>query len=376
MAKNKKDLRFFTTNPTADKAKVNLEILNIIKKNALVSINDIAKRSGVPDDIVANYLNSCVKKDLLKLSGSDSGEWGKFNGDGKMTLGVGFDDRNCIMSLMNFCGDIVTREEIPLKVLEGLKGRIKEFKEMITEIGRGTKLRGSDLSYIGLAIPEKMEQKNPKCKAILSEGINRLFGSEVFITKEATAAGYGEMDAGASAGKRNILYMYTDIGIGVVIKNEIIFEQNDENKEQNEAYLRPWEQFDIVNTTKSLVNKGVGTDVVKLVDGDIDSITLVTVLDAAANDDELSEDLVKRSGLALGVRVAYLVNLFGPEVVILGGGTEKKEGKFASYVSESAKRFLLNDRVGTIEIVPSILGRAASSVGAALLCRRELFMEV
>ena len=376
MVKMKRELRFFKLKPDDEKATINLSILNAIKEDALVSINEISKESGVPDDLVAGYINSCVKNDLLKLSGSDQGETVKFNDDGKQTLGFGFDDEKCMLSLVDLNGKITASEEIPMKVLSGLKGRIKEFKEIVTEIGKHTRLRGSDIFSIGVAIPEKMDEKNPRCKEILADGINHLFGSEVFITNEATAAGYGEMDAGKSTDKRNILYMHTDIGNGVIIRNEIILKHNDDTPQDGEAYLRPWDQFDVVKTAKQLVSKGLGTDIVNMVNGDIDAIKLTTVLEASANDDELSEDLVKRSALALGVRVAYLVNIFGSKIVVLGGGTERKEGNFAGSVSESAQRFLLNDRVNTTEIIPGVLGSAASSVGAALLCRREIFMEV
>lgn len=374
MVHNKKEIQFFIKNPNDEKARINLGMLNAIKKEAAISINDVSKKADTPDDIVANYVNACVKKDLLKLVGSDSGETVKFNDEGKKTLGISFDNENCILNLVDLAGNIVTTEQIPMGVLSALKGRIKEFKEIIAELGRGTRLRGSDHFNIGLAIPEEMVQTNPRCIEILAEGVNHLFGSEVFVVKSATAAGYGEMDS-ASSGAKNILYMHTDIGIGVVIKDEIIFEESD-SASGMEAYLRPWEQFDIANTAKNLVNKGVGTDIVNVVDGDIDKITLSTVLEASSKNDELAEDLVKRAGLALGVRTAYVVNILAPEAVVLGGGTEQKEGNFTSYVVESARRFLLNDRVETTKIVPGVLGKSGSSIGAALLCRRKLFMEV
>jgi glucokinase len=169
--------------------------------------------------------------------------------------------------------------------------------------------------------------------------------------------------------------MYADVGSGVIIKSEMIFEAGVADSGES-AYLRPWKQFSIVETAKSLVNKGLGTDIVDMVDGNIDSITLDVVLSAAENHDELAEDLVKRSALALGVRVAYLTNMFNTGIVILGGGMEKKEGDFTQFVNESAKRFFLKDLAGKVDIVSGVLGKEASSIGAASLCRRELFMEV
>ena len=91
--------------------------------------------------------------------------------------------------------------------------------------------------------------------------------------------------------------------------------------------------------------------------------------------DELAEDLVKRSALALGVRAAYLVNLFDCGNIILGGGIEIKEGDYAGNVKESAEKFVLKKNFGKMKIIPGVLGKESSSIGAAALCRRELFME-
>ena len=173
-----------------------------------------------------------------------------------------------------------------------------------------------------------------------------------------------------------MLYLHSDIGSGVVIKKEIIFEAHESARGQGESYLAPWKQFGIVETAKDLVNKGLGTDIVNMVNGDVDAITLEVVLQATENGDELAEDLVRRAGLALGVRAAYLVNIFGVTTVIIGGGVEKKEGGFIKCVKESQERFLLKGLQGGVEVIPCVLGKESSSIGAAALCLRELFMEV
>jgi glucokinase len=112
-----------------------------------------------------------------------------------------------------------------------------------------------------------------------------------------------------------------------------------------------------------------------MVNGDVGKITTRVVLEAAAKQDELAEDLVKRSALALGVRIAYMANIFGPDIVVIGGGVEQGSGDFVGFAKESAKKFLLKDRRDKLEIVPGALGENVSSIGAASLCRRELFME-
>ena len=66
MVKNPKETKWFTVNPGDEKARINLSILNAIKRNTPDFINDIANNSGIPDDIVTSYINSYVANNLLK----------------------------------------------------------------------------------------------------------------------------------------------------------------------------------------------------------------------------------------------------------------------------------------------------------------------
>jgi predicted NBD/HSP70 family sugar kinase len=374
MARKKTNIRFFRTQPDNEKTQFSLKVLNLLKQEQPVSIDALGKKAGAADR-AAEYINSCVKKDLLKISGSGKDGPVKFNTSFRDILGVGFNAHECILTVMNLGGKVLEKELLDIGLLVKLKGRNKEIKEIASEIAGRTRLKDRDLSCAGLAIPQTLKEKNLKSQDILAEGIAHAFGCDVFITGEATAAGYAEKDLGKGMQDKDTLYMHSDIGTGVVIKGEMIFEADETSGEGNSAYLRSWDQFSVVATAKSLVNKGLGTDIVNMVNGDVDAITLGVVFDAAEKKDELAEDLLKRSGLALGVRVAYLVNMFNVDTVILGGGTEKKEGEFISYVKESSARFLLKDRANKLKIVPCALDKEASSVGAASLCRRELFME-
>jgi len=294
----------------------------------------------------------------------------------KKLLGIGLDGNKCILTVVNVSGNITATEKIEISPLSLFKGKRKELKHILEKISAGTSFTGETFHSAGIAVAEKMSRLNGKSGDILARGIKRLFNCDVLLVREATAAGYGEKESGKHSAKTNMLYLHSDVGAGVMMKNEMFFEEEpDDDKGSSRRYLSSWEQFDIVATAKKLVDKGVGTDIVNMVSGNTDNITLETVLKAAEKNDELADDLVKRSGLALGVRTAYLVNMFNPEIVILGGGTRGAEGIFARGVKESMKPFLLKERIESVEIVPATLGSEASSIGAALLCRRELSME-
>jgi len=374
MAKKKVETRFFKIRPETDKEQIALDIFHQFKKSKIFTKDAVRGAVKISGDFLDYYVDLCSSKKLLKPV--DTGDRFTFNTDQSRLLGIGFKDSNCYLTVMDLGGNIVDKEIIEIELL--LKGgsKNKDISAIVREIADQTKLNKNKYQSCGIAIPEEMIEMNPKSIDILTRGVHDLFGCRVFSTRSATAAGYADRDSREEVKDKNVLYVYSDVGIGVVFKRESIFEAYEYSDEKFGAYLRPWNQFSIVNTTKSLVSRGVGTEIVQMVKGNIENITMDVVLTAAENKDELAEDLVKRSGLALGVRVAYLINMFNVEYVLFGGGTEKDEGGFIECVHDSMAKFLSKDIMDNLKIVTGMMGKLSSSAGAASLCRRELFMEV
>ncbi|MCK5451522.1 MAG: ROK family protein [Candidatus Omnitrophica bacterium] len=366
-----KNIRPFRIYPDDERSQSNLRIFDVLKRETAISVGEISAKANVSEEVVADYMNICVKNDLIKISAAAKGELADLNNSFQKLLGIGFCGEECILTGVNLEGEVSWREYVNLNHILGENTRSKDISQIKDKIEKSVKSKKDEYHFTGLAIPEQMNENVAKT---LAKSIKEIFKGDILIVKAATASGYAEKSHKKKA--KNTLYMYRDIGIGVVLKNETIYETGESKLSSDRLYLRPWEQFDIIKTTKNLVNKGVGTDIVNMVGGDVNKITLEIVLSAAQKKDELAEDLIKRSGLALGVRVAYLVNIFSPDVVIIGGGIEQDKKDFIGFVEESAKKFLLKDKIDKLVIIPGELGREVSSIGAALLCRREMFMEV
>jgi glucokinase len=367
-------IRHFTISDHNEALQTKLNIFDAIKNNDGVTVEELASKAGVAQEFLTHLISAYQKKNLIEVTDTEGKKTVNLKGTERNFLGVGFDGENCYLALVDAAGKVTKREKVLIPTLKGFKGRIREFKEVIRELARGTRLRGSSLYAAGMTMSESLESKSERAIPMLAEGISHLFGCGVIFAKEATAAAYGEREYSDELKDKGILYMHTDSGNGVIIKGQSIFQKKGPGQGR-ESYLRPWWQFDAAKTAKDLVNKGLGTEIVTIVNGDIDSITIRDVLDAAQNKDELAEDLVRRSALAIGVRAAYLVNIFDVDHIVLGGGIDKKEGNFAQHVKESLGRFLLAEKTGKIRVMNGVLGEESFAIGAALLCRRELFME-
>ena len=113
-----------------------------------------------------------------------------------------------------------------------------------------------------------------------------------------------------------------------------------------------------------------------LVAGDIKKVTLLTVVSAAESGDVLAVSLLKDAGGRLGRKAAFLVNLFNPEIVIIGGGIEVAGAIFLDAVRETVKQSSVPEATEKLRIIPSQLGENGVSLGAAALVAQNYFISV
>jgi len=369
MKRNLGSVNWIKASPSNKSSENVLKIFHYIKKGKESSVDALAEKAMVAEKTVKQSLDFLKEKNVLDLVENKV----RLNKDCKKVLGVGFAQEKVILTVMNLRGEGIAKEQIEISPIQKLKGRKKEIKEIVKKIKSETKLRGHDFFLAVIAMPQRIEDFDIGAPDTIAETFVRLFKCNVFLSKEVTAVGYGEKQQVKD--EENVIYVHSDVGSGIIVQDETIL-QAKEGVCEKTSYLRPWNQYDLVNMTKNLIKKGVGTDVVKMVGGDMDKITLDVILEAAEKQDELANDLVKRSALALGVRTAYLVNVYKAPVVILGGGIENKEGGFSECMKESATKFLCNSVSGKFKILSGTLGSEASSIGAAELGRRQLFIDM
>ena len=112
-----------------------------------------------------------------------------------------------------------------------------------------------------------------------------------------------------------------------------------------------------------------------MVGGDVTKLTKEIIIAAANKRDKLAVELVSNAARNLGVRVAYLVNIFNPDIVVIGGGVEKSGEVFMDAIKETVKKFSFEEPASIVKIVPTLLEDNSVVLGAAALAAREVFIE-
>ncbi|MFC1942383.1 ROK family protein [Chloroflexota bacterium] len=204
-----------------------------------------------------------------------------------------------------------------------------------------------------------------------------------FLVNDASAAALGEHRFGAGKGIDNLILITlgTGIGGGIVINGEMydgvcgsagefghmIIEINGQECGcGNNGCLEALASGTAVaRDAVERISKGGQSSLVKIVKGKIENITAEKVGEAAKNGDSLALDVLSTAGRYLGIGMVSLVNIFNPEMIILGGGM----ATLGSLLIDPAERLVAEMAfpisAQAVRIVTAQLGNEAGVYGAA-----------
>ena len=102
-----------------------------------------------------------------------------------------------------------------------------------------------------------------------------------------------------------------------------------------------------------------------LVNGRVEEITAQTVVQAALEGDRVALEVVEQTAFYIGVGLASLITILGPEVIVMGGGVLTQWELFAPTVKRSAVEWANMVHPERVRILPSALGYDVGVIGAA-----------
>jgi glucokinase len=208
-------------------------------------------------------------------------------------------------------------------------------------------------------------------------------GLEVALENDANCAVLAETWVGAARGGRWVIGLTLGTGIGGAIVNEgklhrgasdaagefghMVIDLNGPlcgcgNRGCLEALASG---RNIARRAQQLIRCGRPSRLADLVEGHVDEITAELVYRAAAEGDEMSQQVTADTARFLGIGVANYVNIFNPDiVVILGGVAAAGDALFTPLRAQVAER-AFRSMVEVCRIVPGALGGLAGVYGAA-----------
>jgi len=291
--------------------------------------------------------------------------------DGKRVIGVDLGGTKILAGIVERDGQVERRRENPTPVgsQEELLARLDASVE---------ELLGEEIAALGFGIPSPVDQQTGRALQAVNIPLGadidfrsrmaERFGLPVAIENDANAATYAEFHFGAGRDIQTMvmLTLGTGCGGGAVVEGRL---------------FRGWAEFGhIVIVYDGLPCQGTctgrghlepyvtGVAAAKLareVFGPaVDAHRLVRL---AAEGDAQARDILAGIGRHLGAGIGSLVNIFNPELVVIGGGFAAAGDFILDPAREIVRREALAHAGYRLRIVRAELGTAAGLIGAGLV---------
>lgn len=207
------------------------------------------------------------------------------------------------------------------------------------------------------------------------------------IANDADAAALGEVRNGAAKGKKNavLLTIGTGVGGGIILDGKIFRGQLRGGCEPGHMVIRQQgklctcgrrgclEQYASAAALMEAGRKAVEQNPYSLLgqmcSGETAELNGQMIFAAARKEDAAAKAVLDEYEEDLSAGIANLVNIFRPEVVILGGGVSAQGKNLTEALQEKVSSMCFGGTYGEIPpIVTSKLGNDAGIIGAAYLC--------
>lgn len=300
------------------------------------------------------------------------------------------------IGVINFKGDVVQLQmDIPFKLedtpecLELLCQHIENFMTGLA-IDKN-KLLGVNVVLCGRVNPELGYSYSffNFGGTSLSCAMTERLKVDVSIDNDGRAMLYGEFMKGVVKGQRHIVFINVSWGLGMSIIIDGKLYQGKSGFAGEFGHNYGYDNQVICNCGKrgcietevscsALYRKFVehlrnGENSVVLAGKTVDEITLQDVFEAIAKEDLLAIELVEEIASQLGLHVAAIINVFNPEMVILGGDLSCAGDYLLQPIITAVRKYTLNLMNRDSDIVLSKLKDRAGVIGACLLARSKMF---
>jgi glucokinase len=224
----------------------------------------------------------------------------------------------------------------------------------------------------------------------LKKELEKHLGLPVFVENDANISVLGVHVAELKSKPRSVvgIFVGTGIGGGLIVNGELysgfnhtageighmVIDVNGPkcgcgNKGCFEAVAS---RTAIFQRIKAGVKDGEKTLLTEMLGDSLEDMRSGDLRKAIRRGDKFVAKVIEQTAENIGIGVANLVNILGPEVVVLGGGVvEALADEMTSVIIKTAKDHAMPGTIKGVDIIASKLGDNAGITGAAVLARRE-----
>lgn len=314
-------------------------------------------------------------------------------------LGIDMTRHHLHMALMDFKGDIVDHEmgisytyENTPESFETLCAHIRKFIDRSGNLKN--KIHNININISGRVNPESGHSYSSFyfSEEPIADILSKKLGYRVGIDNDTRAMAYGEFMKGAVEGQKNIIFVNVSwgLGVGIIIDGKLYYGKSGFSGEfghfpifDNEILCHCGKKGCLETEASGLavhrmvlehIANGESTILTEMVK-DTSKLTLTDIIKATNQEDTMCIEIVEQMGYKLGKYIAGLINIFNPDLVVIGGQVAETDGFIMLPIRSAIRKYSLNLVNKDSQIVLSKLKNRAGIIGSCMVARSRLFAD-
>lgn len=312
-------------------------------------------------------------------------------------IGVDLGGTNIAVGIVNENGDLLRKSSVPTGADREPDLIIKDMAELCRKLVAEEGLQVSDIEYAGIATPGTADSDTgivvyannlPFLNYPLAAKLKEFLGvKKVLIENDANAAAKGEAACGAAKGFKDsvMITLGTGLGGGIVIDNKVYSGFNHAGAELGHIVIDLngkscscgrkgcWEAYSsatgLINMTKEKLASVKDTVMHEMVEKE-GKVSGRTAFDAMRKGDKAAKEVVDEYIYDLAMGITNIINIFQPEVLVIGGGICNEKEYLTKPLQEIIDREQYsrnNPEDLKTKVRIAALGNDAGIIGAAML---------
>ncbi len=367
---------------------------------------DICKDFNISSPTSMGLLNELMEEGIVEKQGQAKSEGGRkpdlygLRDNSLFILSVAMGRFKTKMAIFDNNNNNLTGIKVfPIKIskdLSALDPLYERAEELIVSSGiNRKKLMGIGINMPGLVNSREGNNytyllTDSKTES-LQEMLSNKFNKPVYIQNDVKSAALAEYRFGLARGRKDVLVLSLDwgIGLGILMDGKLMVGTTGFAGEighiplVNDGTLCYCGKLGCLETVASgialarMAKEGIksGQDSLlnELSEEEIDKIEPKLVIEAANRGDQYAINILSQVGINLGKGIAILIQLFNPELIILGGKIAEAKQYISTPIQQSINTYCMEQLREKTRIALSDLGENAGVLGSVAVVMENIF---
>ena len=394
--------RSFLSNIDGKNSILKKEIIALCINEDGYSIADLSKELNTSIPTITKLVGELMDEGFLVDMGKMGTNGGRrpiiygLNPSAGYFVGTDIKKESISIAVTNFKGQLVDYlEDLPF-IIGNSKESFRQLCSTIKDYLADNGIDPNEVLAYGVNLTGRVNNETGYCFTYfigedksISEFLKEELQAEVFVENDSRAMTYGEYICGVANNEKNMLFINVTwgLGMGMIIDGRLSYGKSGFSGEIGHFPFLDNDQICHCGKTGCLETGASGSAIhrifiEKLREGRASllsdkfykglEISLTDIINAVNEEDVLAIEVVEEIGTVLGRALAGLINIFNPELVVIGGIVANAREYLLLPVKSAIQKHSLNMVNKDTSIKFSKLGEKAGPVGACMLSRTKL----